>query len=245
LTTDAVCPAGARPVSENPSGQINGQNAIFQLSTDPYPGLPVRVFSNGIQLKSPRDYQVSGTSLTFSRTHIPSLGDVINAFYFVQADANAQSAAKSLQPQSTKLPATGERDISNQLLRNALNQEMAEIPQGTAPATAVAPQNNVRNARPAPDTHYLSSIGMLQRRLNVARILSKQHGSRDVSADGIEGLGDVSVPSPFDVLTFSGNSELDQLLQPQATAASRSPLLLAAPLIPTAIEMLVDRLREK
>ncbi|MGB0125894.1 MAG: hypothetical protein WA400_03185 [Silvibacterium sp.] len=243
LTTDSSCPAGAKSVSEIPGGQIDGHNTAFTLNADPLPSLPLRVFSNGIEIESPRDYQVTGTSLVFSSTHVPSPGDVINVFYFKQGNATTTNQA---QPQQSPPMSSDEKDISNQLLQNAMNREMSRVLQINSAITTSKPPNGDPSARRSQNVLQLSSIDMLERQLKAARSIrwrgSSHNASRRVSADGIEGLGDNDVPSPFDTLSLSGEPALNRLLQGTAATGSRSSAGGATAAVPISLRMLVDRL---
>ncbi|MGC2163814.1 MAG: hypothetical protein WA634_18055, partial [Silvibacterium sp.] len=222
-------------------------NTTFHIGATPFPGLPVRVFANGIELQSPRDYQVSGTSVTFSPADVPSPGDDINAFYFVQASNPASTTANATQSQPVVAVTSEEKSISNQLLLDAMNREMGHVLQPQPPMGIAASLDDSPSTRPTGTEHYLSSLNMLQRRLRLDRAFPKsrasRNASREVSADGLEGLGDVYVPGPFDDLTPSEDSELDRLLQAPNTDATRTPRAATALQTPSSLRMLVNLLQ--
>lgn len=60
-------------------GIIDGQNAVFSLTTAPNPASSLRVYRNGVRQQLGQDYTLSGSTLTF--IHPPTGGDSLLADY--------------------------------------------------------------------------------------------------------------------------------------------------------------------
>lgn len=248
--SSVACTAGTKPVSEVPAGQVDGHNPSFTLSSDPVSGLPMRVFDNGIQEDEQTDFKIAGQSLTFLPTHVPGPGDVINVFYFAKASTGEP------QPAQTSEQSLDERDVSTQLLRDAMNREMSQV-SGASSLTETEPSPiTERSAHRSQNSYGFSSLRMLERRLTAANsgeqrsLPTSKKTARRVNMTGVEGLGDMYTASPFDSLspaqdsfTPVQDSELDQLLQTPSPVASRDATQAKASSVPSSIRMLVDRLR--
>jgi hypothetical protein len=74
-------------VGENPSGTLNGVNAVFALHGTPVSG-SLSVHRNGLRLQTGADYTLSGSQITFDPTQIPALGDILLVDY-LSTGANA------------------------------------------------------------------------------------------------------------------------------------------------------------
>src|SRR5690348_2608365 len=133
------CSAGAKPVSETPSGAIDGRNPTFTLRAQPLSGMPVRVFDNGIE-ENITLYRVAGQSVTFLPTAVPAPGDVINVFYYVQAPA---------QPPLAAAMASSQGEISTVLLKHAVHREIAHILLEDAPTVAASIGTQANAGSPA------------------------------------------------------------------------------------------------
>lgn len=252
---NSACAAGATSVSEVPSGAVDGTNGVFTLSNIPWPGASVHVFDNGIEEKSPSDYQVKGSNVVFSAGHIPAKGDVVNVFYFQSPNwppTQGSSGPSNFQP-AVQVP-NGEIAISQELVHGAIEREIARV---RSPLTRRIMASARRSDRT--DTviehhreprmgqaRYLGAISMLERRLSLTRRGEEQERAeasyRDVSADGVEGLGDNDAPGPFNYLSSREDSELNELLRAPGDRTSRSRHISTDRGVPSAITMLVDRL---
>jgi|GEM_PF-1347737 len=65
--------------AEVPTGQTDGNNAVFTLAHNPTAS--VDVFKNGIQQRQGVDYTLSGGTITFNSPSVPQSGDTITADY--------------------------------------------------------------------------------------------------------------------------------------------------------------------
>lgn len=75
---------GALPLmvdGETPAGVVDGINAVFTLNYVPSPADSLRLYRNGILLKSGVDYTLSGNTVTFLTLARPETGDVLQAAY--------------------------------------------------------------------------------------------------------------------------------------------------------------------
>lgn len=237
VATSSSCLPGTKDVLEVPIGVVDGHNGTFTLSAGPLPGNPVRVFDNGVE-EDVHEYQVKGRSLTFVPTSIPQPGDVIDVFYAKQVPSISQPGAATVASQASD-------EITRQLVHQEVKKEIAQVLQvdGTAPSASIqlSPSAQRGSRLPAITMARHSegndpiqmieeprSISMLAQLLRSTQSTSRpgdgeitRKHMRDVSVDGVEGLGDSDVSNPFDYLTPSQNSELDELLgKPEANERS-------------------------
>lgn len=66
---------------ETPAGAVDGTNAVFGLNYGPSPANSLRLYRNGILLKTGVDYTLSGNTVTFLTQAKPEAGDVLQASY--------------------------------------------------------------------------------------------------------------------------------------------------------------------
>lgn len=69
-------------VMESPTGAINGQNVVFQLSQQPATPSTLHLFRNGVLQTQGTDYTLSGSTVTFVNAVIPTAGDILTASFF-------------------------------------------------------------------------------------------------------------------------------------------------------------------
>lgn len=67
--------------AETPTGLVDGSNATFAIAHTPSPVSSLRVFRNGLQMKSGLDYNASGQGIVFISTEKPQSGDTLLVFY--------------------------------------------------------------------------------------------------------------------------------------------------------------------
>lgn len=67
--------------AETPAGVVDGTNTVFTLNYAPSPADSLRLFRNGILLRSGVDYTHSGNTVTFLSVARPEAGDVLQASY--------------------------------------------------------------------------------------------------------------------------------------------------------------------
>lgn len=66
---------------ETPAGVVNGINTTFAMANAPTPGGSLRVFRNGLLMKNGLDYTLSGSTISFVAGAVPTVGDVLQAWY--------------------------------------------------------------------------------------------------------------------------------------------------------------------
>jgi len=72
--------AGAgTPVTETPSGTLNGSNVTFTISNTPSPSASFELFLNGVFQRPSIDYTISGATITY--TVAPKSSDTHTARY--------------------------------------------------------------------------------------------------------------------------------------------------------------------
>jgi len=64
-----------------PTGTIDGVNAVFTLPSIPTPVSSLELVRNGLVQDSPRDFALSGSTVTFVPTSIPDSGDTLKVRY--------------------------------------------------------------------------------------------------------------------------------------------------------------------
>lgn len=82
------CPEAAVPPvnfhfhkEEEPSGVVNGTNAVFTLSYNPNPDESLQLFVDGVLMEQGTHYALSGSTATFSADYIPVTGQSVFAVY--------------------------------------------------------------------------------------------------------------------------------------------------------------------
>ena len=73
--------------NEVPRGEINGTNAVFQLSRAPIPMTSLTLHRNGALLRQNVEYVLSGSAVTFLPGNLPGSGDSLLASYRVNAES--------------------------------------------------------------------------------------------------------------------------------------------------------------
>jgi hypothetical protein len=87
--------------AEAPVGLINGTNATFTLANLPSAGTAVSVYRNGVHLDSGVDYTITGPTITFLSGQIPQLGDIVLAYYRINATSATPMFVDSETPSGT------------------------------------------------------------------------------------------------------------------------------------------------
>jgi hypothetical protein len=66
---------------ETPQGTIDGNNAVFTLTSPPASGSTLSLFRNGVLQANGIDYSISGKTITFASVSIPKSNDLLLAYY--------------------------------------------------------------------------------------------------------------------------------------------------------------------
>jgi hypothetical protein len=72
------------PIYESPAGTLDGSNGSFTLSHPADPAETLQVFRNGVLQALGIDYDVSGTTLTFTPGNVPQPGDILITYYLMR-----------------------------------------------------------------------------------------------------------------------------------------------------------------
>lgn len=67
--------------NETPTGTVNGENAVFNLSTSPSPAASLRLYVDGVLQYQNVNYTLLGAVVTFEHFSIPQTGEALRAFY--------------------------------------------------------------------------------------------------------------------------------------------------------------------
>lgn len=174
-------------INEIPQGAIDGWNGCFVLRHLPYPGRPVRVYRNGVGLTSGIDFQIAGKQLTIMTPELPQVGDSIEVSYFPHTRdstldtrvSTTPNIGPALQPRYTD-------EISIDAMKRAITDELDRI-------TQISSQTYLRQSV-LQSNRYHSSGPMLPRSL---QMLSAATDATATGLQGVEGLGDIGVPSNY------------------------------------------------
>ena len=184
-----LCAASDRPVcqsclTEPLSGVTDGKNDRFSLSRVPDATPPIQIYRNGVPIDS-ANYQVIGNTITFTNRQTPVPGDVLEAIY--------KPASHQLQPARSTyrspVSAAGE-EISSALARQALSTELTLLsgPEPNTKQIANPPSPSPAEADDASPRHNTKTNHPKEKR-------ESQKNKKDISAQGVDGLGDNSLES--------------------------------------------------
>lgn len=67
--------------NETPLGSINGVNQTFTLQSSPLPAASLHLYANGMRLTTGGDYTITGSTIKFTGSYTPGLGDTVLADY--------------------------------------------------------------------------------------------------------------------------------------------------------------------
>jgi hypothetical protein len=182
-----TCPGGQFCLTEALSGVVDGRNDRFLLSRVPAPDTPVQVYRNGILLELGEDFEVSGSTVTFANGEKPIPGDSLEASY--------KPASRQLQltrSTSRDFGLAASDEIPSALARQALSAELTYLMQQDANAEPT-PANPASHAT---ETGNSFSADETSARQNESKGISR-NDERDITVQGVDGLGDNSVESNF------------------------------------------------
>lgn len=180
-----LCVASDRPIcpsclTEPLSGVVDGKNDRFSLSRVPDTTPPIQIYRNGVPVDS-ADYQAIGNTVTFTSRQTPVAGDILEAIY--------KPASRQLQParstSRSSVSAAGE-EISSALARQALSAELTVL-SGPEPNTKQIASPSPAEADDASPRHNAKA--------NHPKGKRESQKNKDISAQGVDGLGDNSLES--------------------------------------------------
>jgi hypothetical protein len=85
--------------AEVPAGVIDGKNGTYKLAAVPTPTTSLQVYRNGLLLRRPDDYTLTGSTVNFVPDSLPQPGDLLQAFY--RAASSTSSTSRSPAPLTT------------------------------------------------------------------------------------------------------------------------------------------------
>jgi hypothetical protein len=201
-----ACGAGQGCLTEVPSGAIDGKNCRFTLSRVPSPRTSIQVYRKGVRLEPNREAPVPGDSL----------------------EAVYEPAARQLQPDrsAAPVPGTAGEEISSALARQALSTELTRLgaPEpSTGQTDATSPASSAGRDPISPPSRSVAVHPKKGKR-------KSSKGSKSISAQGVDGLGDNSLESDStdvdnsdSASTKGGFHSALQLLERPAEAATVCP----------------------
>lgn len=218
-TPKALSPCGVHivPITEVPSGTIDGFNRVFALSSEPVNPLDVRVSVNSRPL-GPREVSAYGKRLQFESATTPRPGDAINVSYYA-IDPHDQPGKRSdtlglfspprlptsseMQQTSSEnyqvaVPASQAEAVLRRTILQSIEQEQSSY-RGPDIRQAVSPPATV------PDTHGSPSLNLIARSIEANNAYyteanERKHQGVVPKRRGSESTGDLPVLSPYDVL---------------------------------------------
>lgn len=183
-----LCAASDRPIcqsclTEPLSGVVDGRNNRFSLNRVPDTTSPIQIYRNGVPVDS-ADYQAIGNTITFTNRQTPIPGDILEAIY--------KPASRQLQParstSRSSVSAAGE-EISSALARQALSAELTVL-SGSEPNT-----KQIANP-PSPSPAEADDVSPRHNaKANHSKGKRESQKNKDISAQGVDGLGDNSLES--------------------------------------------------
>jgi hypothetical protein len=255
------CDAGARRVSEQPKGAIDGTNLVFSLSEIPAEAR-VSLFLNDHQLADGIDFRLKGKDLNLDPAWVPHVGDTLKATYQPQTTSPAPGTGVVLSLEKA-------RELGRQALIESVGQETSPLahsapgiaavrpqpaatdqgvgaaaghvvrPDSTSPATVSRVQVPMSAQDSTPARRAASgpaSISLLSRRIATwGKGPAAQWGKATSTYSGLEGVGDIPVTSPYAALL--SDSPRSPRVQGTSSTQSVSPGLRS-------LSMLKERLDE-
>ncbi|HYO82018.1 MAG TPA: hypothetical protein VES20_11485 [Bryobacteraceae bacterium] len=91
--TATPCGTGGSVVTfidnEVPAGSLNGSNGVFTLTTAPAPASSLALYRNGLLQRVGVNYEIAGSTITFTTGNIPGSGDVLLSSYRVGGNSSS------------------------------------------------------------------------------------------------------------------------------------------------------------
>ena len=204
----------------DPSGTHN----TYELSAAPAGQFPVHIFKDGIELSSGSDYKLEGQQVRLYGNDVTSKGGTYQAAYFLPTTISRRVAksVNEVAPDSTTKRVLGtflSRSLQTELTRQggtdgeksplspldesglAFRDQLRSVENSEPAMTRRAERDSTRDDEPEPQSiRMLESI--LASRSMRARSSRHRKTSESQSAQGLEGVGDALVASPFDRVVF-------------------------------------------
>jgi hypothetical protein len=211
------CAKQTQRISEQPSGAVDGKNAVFSLSKLPINEKNIRVFVNGLELLFGSGFQANGQTITIASGSIPRSGDLVRVSY--------ETSLPNNQHLTRSAAITDDRTVTlvNQTLLEALLRE--EIP-GSAPiATNSTPGTSdpivTRSSKTrvqAVKQRSTESLSLLSRRIEdevrsthpSKKVQRERVEEQDTPLNGFEGTGDLPLPSPYSTVLGTNTEKSTQ-----------------------------------
>ncbi len=232
----APCREVDHRVTEIPSGQIDGTNLTFTLSTNMNDQSDLHLYINGLDLTSSAGLQVSGNKVTLANGLAPKRGDLVKASYRLAAERSFQVAPSAVSLSSAHQDALI-RAILLQSIGNPPLESQAAYSTSDLPISSLSPiPENSRSEKHSqhPKRNVDADFATLNSRISdhprKVRAGGTKHSESLIGEDtASDGLGDVPLPSPYTALLegrrsvatpFSDQSKAERSLGGQQTPRS-------------------------
>jgi hypothetical protein len=240
-----------KSVFEVVKGATDGKNRQYQLSARASAQFPVRIFRNGLELSPGQDFTINNQVITLAPSVIQIAGDVIQASYEV-ALTPAPSDFRTSTPRTKNAEGA---EVLSRFLHRSLVDELGPEP---APTTAgpLSPlpssqgpressklgrdpisrarsqqssQSNLPSSNQPPgDFESLRMLSIAISRPYSENRSFKDHRKETHGAQGLEGIGDTGIDSPYSILGSSSNG-LDASLDAIDSKRSTGPMMKSTP----------------
>jgi len=207
---------------------LTERNLTLQLAAVPASQFPFHLFRNGLELTPGADYTLQGSVVTLTPKNIQAAGTLFEAAYVRQLSdspsADSANTARAVHAPDEILSRYLKRSLEAEMdayapavAQEATSTLTAVSSSGIASRGTSTPSNQsteaLANFKPHPrgqaSASDLESFRMLSAAFSrsVATEPSRRKGkhhlrqSDDTDADGVEGMGDAPINSPYDILS--------------------------------------------
>jgi hypothetical protein len=193
--------ADLKSVREIPVSTSPGE---LRLSFLPSPKVPLRLARNGVLLNPASDYTVQNRIINVSIEGQPTADDSYLVDYAIDAEAGEPTPASPPAAVSSR----ASQELLTEYLQRSLDQKLS--PEASTPYPAQVPTAPTTQgvASPTKKPQELRSLRMLDNAIEdrnsieePVRPQSRDNRGVHRTAQGLEGIGDLSLTSPFDVLS--------------------------------------------
>lgn len=217
-------------VFEHLSHSSSQDSRVLTLSSLPILQLPIHIFRNGLELVPGKDFTLQGQTVSVISTPADGRDVVFQAAYFVTSDDAPTNFARSVPSK-----AVGSRILSTYLSRS-LDQELdslsesnkQSVSEGTIldesqfrPPSRGFERRMPRQADPEPESMRMLR-DLTNSRAVAARGARRKGAHAVVDIDGLEGVGDEAVTSPYDILSSRPGGLAAALNELDASRRTRS-----------------------
>lgn len=193
VNSAALCTNVNNRIVEIPTGKIDNQNGVFELSALPISNADVHMTIDGSEISQGPQLSVNGQTLTLYPPAIPKPGNLLRVSYqtqFTPHDGPKSNLAALIAPLATQA-----------LLRIALAEDVSAKQSNRAQSG-----NSYQEAIPSSRGRRVGALSMLADRLEESNFVRNSFDSRSTTPNllrslaGFEGTGDSPSGSPYEVL---------------------------------------------